>query len=61
MTIAVSSICIGVYGYPIDVIAIALAAVRSAVLEYPAASEVIFCRFSAGDKAVYQAPLETAA
>jgi O-acetyl-ADP-ribose deacetylase (regulator of RNase III) len=61
LTLAFPSISTGVYGYPIELAAaIAVATVRSSVLEFPAIQEVIFCCFSAADLAVYKALLDTA-
>ena len=60
LTLAFPSISTGVYGYPIERAAeIAVATVRSSVLEFPAIQEVIFCCFSADDLAVYRALLDT--
>lgn len=61
LTLAFPSISTGVYGYPIERAAgIAVATVRSSVLEFTAIQKVIFCCFSAGDLAVYKALLDTA-
>jgi O-acetyl-ADP-ribose deacetylase len=58
-TLAFPGISTGVYGYPVELAAtLAVATVRSAVQEFPAIREVIFCCFSAGDLAVYQALLD---
>jgi O-acetyl-ADP-ribose deacetylase len=59
-SLAFPGISTGVYGYPIGLAAtIAVATVRSAVQEFPAIQEVIFCCFSAGDLAVYSTLLDT--
>lgn len=54
-TIAFPSISTGIFGYPIEAAArVAIAAVRSAVAEFPGIEEVIFCCFSSRDLAVYE-------
>ena len=54
-TLAFPSISTGVFGYPIEAAAeVAVRAVRSAVPEFAAIREVVFCCFSAGDLAVYE-------
>ena len=54
-TLAFPSISTGVYGYPVEPAArTAVAAVRSALREYAAIEEVVFCCFSARDLAVYE-------
>jgi O-acetyl-ADP-ribose deacetylase (regulator of RNase III) len=53
-TLAFPSISTGVFGYPIEPAAgVAVTTVRSAVTEFPAIEEVVFCCFSASDLAVY--------
>ena len=53
-TLAFPSISTGVFGYPIEPAAdVAVTTVRSAVTEFPAIAEVVFCCFSASDLAVY--------
>lgn len=57
-SIAFPSISTGVYGYPIELATeIAVATVRVALAELPMIEEVIFCCFSAGDLAIYNAAL----
>ncbi len=59
-TIAFPAISTGVYGYPVEAAArIAVAAVRSALSEFPGFEEIIFCCFSPGDLAVYEKLLQT--
>lgn len=54
-TIAFPSISTGVYGYPFEpAAALALATVRSAVVQLPTIEQVIFCCFSAADLQVYE-------
>ncbi len=54
LTLAFPSISTGVFGYPIEHAArVAVTAVRSAVQEFSAIQEVVFCCFSAVDLAVY--------
>ena len=48
----------GVYGYPIELAsAVAVDTVRACAGEIAAIREVVFCCFSAGDLAIYQAAL----
>lgn len=58
VTLAFPSISTGVYGYPVALAAgIAVATVRRSVKDVPSICEVVFCCFSAGDLAVYEAAL----
>ena len=61
--LAFPSISTGVYGYPIELAAkIAVTTVRSALREFVAIQEVVFCCFSPGDLRIYKDVLnETAA
>ena len=57
-TLAFPSISTGVYGYPIQQAAkIAVTTVRSTLPEFPAIKEVIFCCYTTGDLAIYEAQL----
>ena len=57
-TIAFPAISTGVYGYPVKLAArIAVATVRDLAPRHAALREVIFCCFSQGDLALYQAEL----
>jgi O-acetyl-ADP-ribose deacetylase (regulator of RNase III) len=57
-TIAFPAISTGAYGFPIELATpIAVDSVRSATLEYPTMSEVIFCCFSEGDLSLYESIL----
>lgn len=52
-SLAFPSISTGIYGYPIELAAnVAICTVRTALAEFPAIREVIFCCFSSGDLAV---------
>jgi O-acetyl-ADP-ribose deacetylase (regulator of RNase III) len=54
LTLAFPSISTGVFGYPVEAASrVAVTTVRSAVQEFPAIQEVVFCCFSASDLAVY--------
>lgn len=54
-SLAFSGISTGVYGYPVDLAALAaFQTVAATVLQLPSIEEVIFCCFSAADLAVYQ-------
>ncbi|HTZ00439.1 MAG TPA: O-acetyl-ADP-ribose deacetylase [Rhodocyclaceae bacterium] len=54
-SVAFPSISTGVYGYPIEqAAAVAVATVRNSLWDFPAIREVIFCCFSASDRAVYE-------
>lgn len=58
-SLAFPCISTGVYGYPVEAAAnVAVAAVRSALIDHPAIEAVVFCCFSAADLAVYQSVLE---
>ncbi len=58
-TLAFPAISTGIYGYPVEQAArVAVAAVREAVAAQDVVQEVIFCCFSAADRAVYAALLE---
>ena len=57
-SLAFPCISTGVYGYPVELAAaVAVAAVRAALLDQPAIEEVVFCCFSAADLAIYQSVL----
>jgi len=57
-TLAFPSISTGIYGYPIERAApLVVATVREAIRDATGMREVIFCCFSAGDLAVYDAVL----
>jgi O-acetyl-ADP-ribose deacetylase (regulator of RNase III) len=57
-TVAFPAISTGAYGYPIELAApIAVDSVRSATLECPTLSEVIFCCFSEADLFLYESIL----
>lgn len=61
-SVAFPCISTGIYGYPIELAAaVAVAAVKEAVLNYPSLLEVEFCCFSQQDFAVYNAALTDAA
>jgi O-acetyl-ADP-ribose deacetylase len=61
-SIAFPSISTGIYGYPIDLAAkVALDTVSSLAAEIGSIKEIVFCCFSAGDLAVYEATLRTRA
>ena len=61
-SIAFPSISTGIYGYPIDLAAkVALDTVSSLAAEMGSIKEIIFCCFSAGDLAVYEATLRARA
>jgi O-acetyl-ADP-ribose deacetylase (regulator of RNase III) len=62
VSIAFPSISTGAYGYPIEVAArLAVATVRSKLLEHPEIEEIVFCCFSPGDLAVYASALNESA
>lgn len=57
-SLAFPSISTGIYGYPIELAAgVAVRTVRSALPQFAGIREIIFCCFSAGDLAVYEALL----
>jgi O-acetyl-ADP-ribose deacetylase (regulator of RNase III) len=57
-SIAFPGISTGVYGYPKEPAAkIAVATVREQLARYPGIREVVFCCFSRGDLAIYEALL----
>lgn len=61
-SIAFPSISTGIYGYPIDLAAkVALDTVSSLIAEIGSIKEIVFCCFSAGDLAVYEAMLRARA
>ena len=61
-SIAFPSISTGIYGYPIDLAAkVALDTVTSLAAEIGRIKEIIFCCFSTGDLAVYEATLRARA
>ncbi len=57
-SIAFPSVSTGIYGYPIELAAkVAVTTVRDAANEAASVREVVFCCFSTGDLAVYEAAL----
>ena len=61
-SIAFPSISTGIYGYPIDLATkVALDTVSSLAAEIGSIKEIVFCCFSAGDLAVYEATLRARA
>ena len=61
-SIAFPSISTGIYGYPIELAAkVAIDTVSVSAAEIGSIKEIVFCCFSAGDLAVYQATLRARA
>lgn len=61
-SIAFPSISTGIYGYPIGLAAkVAVDTVRAAFQDATTVDDVVFCCFSPGDLAVYEAALRTTA
>jgi O-acetyl-ADP-ribose deacetylase len=57
-SIAFPSVSTGIYGYPVELAAkVAVDTVRDAANEAASVQEVVFCCFSIGDLAVYEAAL----
>jgi O-acetyl-ADP-ribose deacetylase (regulator of RNase III) len=57
-SIAFPSISTGIYGYPVELAAkVAVSTVREALAVVTSVEEVVFCCFSPGDLAVYEAAL----
>ncbi|WP_440531827.1 O-acetyl-ADP-ribose deacetylase [Variovorax sp. YR566] len=57
-SIAFPSISTGIYGYPVELaVKVAVSTVREALAVFTSVEEVVFCCFSPGDLAVYEAAL----